>query len=226
MLDKRYNAAAKKFPLKDIPIGELVIVKVEPFTPAQLKKDPKLADLAEPAVYGVGMVAKHLKKVTRIHSVWIDIDGFGTPEHVDMDPSDPAVWLAETAMPIGRIEDEVAPAEPPSTLPAGHYVLRARDRLADFIVDHVFLLPGIREPGRYRAVSSYNAQSREFARRTTDREWGDISLSLSRVEDMRGWDPASVVNNHADIWSAYTAVGYDFKKKVLDESKILSGDHE
>ena len=225
MLEKRYNAAAKKFALKDIPLGELVIVKVEPFTPEQLKKDPKLAELDEPTVYGVGMVAKRLKKVTRITNVWIDIDGFGTPERVDLDHDDQAVWLVEAVMPVGRIEDE-APAEPPSTLPAGHCVLRTLDHLAGFIVDHVFLLPGLREPGRYRAVSSYNAQANEFAARTADRKWGDVSLSLSRVEDMRGWDQADLVVSHADIWSAYTAVGYDFKKKVLDEFKVLSGDHE
>lgn len=229
-LKQRYDNAVKKFPLGEILIGELVLIKVEPYTAAQIKKDPSLKD-AEPPVYGVGMVVKRLKKVTRVACVWLDFDGFGSPDHLDLDPQDRVVLLVEATMPIARMEIEedekvfLDKDDARNTLPAGHCVLRVYDNLAGFIVDHTFLLPRAIEPGGYRAVTSYNAQQNRFAARTADRKWGDVRLSLTRVEDMAMWEKADLVVAHADIWSAYRAAGYDFRKCILDEAKVLSGDH-
>jgi len=222
ILEQRYEGMHKKFAAGDIPVGEMVLIKVMTFTEAQMKKDPSLRD-SEPPLYVMGVVVKHLKRSTRIHCPQLDFDGFGTPDHVDLASTSQVVWLVESAMRIARAPEI---EEDTPSLPAGHCVLRARDNRAGYVVDHVFPRPRHGEQGSYRAITSLNSSSDTFAARTADGEWGDVALSLARVEDMRGWDPANKIVNHADIWSAYRAVGYDYKTRKLDETKVLSGDHE
>lgn len=103
MLKKRFEDG-KKFPLHTIPVGEVVMFKLEPYTKQQIKKDPRLAESNDPPLFGVGIVAKHLKKATRVVSCWIEESDFA-PDHLDFGPEEKVIWMVEATMPIKRMED-------------------------------------------------------------------------------------------------------------------------
>jgi len=80
MLKSIYDNAPKKFSLSEIKVGGLVLIKLEPFTQHQIKKDPSLADLEEPDVYFAAYVVKHLSRTIRVCSAGLnDAEPFSDP---------------------------------------------------------------------------------------------------------------------------------------------------
>ena len=106
LLKARYENAVRKFNLADIPVGEMVLIRLNAFSAEQIKKDPSLAELDEPPIYYMGVVGKHLSKAIRVYSAGFhDADGGVDPAFMDYKHNDQAVWLAEATMPIKRLED-------------------------------------------------------------------------------------------------------------------------
>lgn len=90
---------------------------------------------------------------------------------------------------------------------------------------HEFPLPGMCDKGYYRTAVSYDCfRNRENSRLYEANLKGirdlPIRTSLNHEEEHSGWQgfrflnkPFPETQKHADLWSFYKAIGYDYKKK-------------
>jgi len=106
MLESIYNRTSKKFNVSEVSVGDLVLVKLEPFTEYQLKKDPSLREMEEPDVYFVAYVVKRLSRSIRVCSAGLnDDDPFNSSPYVDLPQNQKVVWLTTVTRPVQYWED-------------------------------------------------------------------------------------------------------------------------